>query len=197
MRRLLAAALVLLASPGTAGQDPEPDVEVPAAARPFVTKGTRALAFESADLNRDGRPDAILVVEAAQDDPESDGRPRTLLVLAGQPDGTFREAARNAKIVYCSRCGGMMGDPFQGVTAGPGRFTVQNAGGSGWRWGVSYRFDYSRRDDAWQLVRVEEDDFHASDAATPKRVVSTPPKHFGKIEIKDFDPENWKGQGPK
>ena len=194
----LAAALLLLASPGAAAQaPPAPHVDLPEAARPFVATGTRALAFEAADLNRDGRQDAVLVIEAEKDDPESDGRPRSLLILAGQPDGTYREAARNAKIVYCSRCGGMMGDPFEGVEVGTGTFTVTNAGGSSWRWGVSYRFDYSRRDGSWQLVRVKEDDYHASDAATSKTVVSTPPKHFGKIDIADFDPENWKGQGPR
>jgi hypothetical protein len=189
-----ALAALLLVSAIAGAQD---DLAIPDAAKPFVAAGTRPLAFEVADLNRDGRPDAILVLEAEKDDPESDGRPRTLLILAGQADGTFREAARNAKIVYCSRCGGMMGDPFNGVDVGPGTFTVTNAGGSSWRWGVSYRFNYSRRDDAWQLVRVQEDDYHASDAAKAKTIVSTPPKHFGKIDIAAFDPENWKNQGER
>ena len=175
----------------------EPDVEVPAAAKPFVAAGTRPLAFEQADLNRDGRQDAILVLETVKADPDGDGRSRTLLILVGQAEGTFREAKRNAKVVYCSACGGMMGDPFQGVSVGPGTFTVENAGGSSWRWGVGYRFNYSRRDDTWQLVRVEENDFHASEAAEAKTVVSTPPKHFGKIDIAAFDPGNWKDQGER
>ena len=189
------AAFLLTALGGTQ----RPEVDVPAAAKPFVAPRMRPLAFEVADLNRDGRPDAVLVLEPAlkPGDDEFEERPRPLLILVGQSDGTYREAARNAKVVYCSRCGGMMGDPFQGVTAGPGTFTVENAGGSSWRWGVSYRFNYSRRDDAWQLVRVREEDFHASDAATAKTVVSTPPKHFGKIDIADFDPGNWKHQGTR
>jgi hypothetical protein len=172
---------------------------VPAAAAPFVAAGTRPLAFEIADLNRDGRPDAILVLEPILkpgDDAFAE-RPRPLLVLVGQPDGTYREAARNAKIVYCSACGGVMGDPFQGVDAGAGTFTVHNAGGSSWRWGVEYTFNYSRRDDAWQLVRVTENTFHASDPKDPKETVSTPPKHFGKIDLAAFDPENWKNKGPR
>lgn len=189
-----ALATILLTASIAGAQD---GLAIPDAAKAFVAAGTRPLAFEVADLNRDGRPDAILVVEAEKDDPESDGRPRTLLILAGQADGTFREAARNATIVYCSECGGMMGDPFNGVDVGPGTFTVTNAGGSSWRWGVSYRFNYSRRDDAWQLVRVQEEDYHASEAPKGKTVVSTPPKHFGKIDIADFDPENWKNQGKR
>ena len=99
-----ALAAILLTSSIAGAQD---DLAIPDAAKAFVAAGTRPLAYEVADLNRDGRPDAILVVEAEKDDPESDGRPRTLLILAGhQADGTFREAARNAKIVYCSGAAG-------------------------------------------------------------------------------------------
>ena len=188
-------ALLLLSSIAGA-QD---DLAIPDAAKPFVAAGARPLAFEVADLNRDGRPDAILVLEPTLkpgDDAFAE-RPRQLLVLVGQPDGAYREARRNAKVVYCSSCGGAMGDPFQGVAAGPGTFTVHNAGGSSWRWGVEYTFNYSRRDDSWQLVRVAETNFHASDPKGPKETVSTPPKHFGKIDIAAFDPEHWKNQGPR
>lgn len=191
---ILVAAL--LGSPLAGGQD---DLEIPGSARRFVAAGNRPLAFETADLNRDGRSDAILVLEPILkpgDDPFAE-RPRLLLVLAGQPDGTYREAARNARLVYCSACGGVMGDPFQGVAAGPGTFTVHNAGGSSWRWGVEYTFNYSRRDDAWQLVRVTENTFHVSDPKGPTETVSTPPKHFGKIDLAAFDPEVWKNQGPR
>lgn len=175
------------------------DLTIPDAAKPFVAAGTRPLAFEVADLNRDGRPDAILVLEPTLkpgDDPLAE-HPRQLLVLVGQPDGAYTEARRNAKVVYCSACGGAMGDPFQGITAGPGTFTVQNAGGSSWRWGAEYTFNYSRRDDTWQLVRVVETTFHASDPKGSTETVSTPPKHFGKIDIATFDPENWENQGPR
>jgi hypothetical protein len=90
-----------------------------------------------------------------------------------------------------------MGDPFGGVTVGPGTFTVSNAGGTGWRWSSLYTFNYSRRDDTWQLVRVEEHGFHASEPGKGRTTVSTPPKDFGKIDIADFDPGNWEGQGPR
>ena len=194
IRSLLATTL--LAAPAAA-QD---DVEIPEAAKGFVAPGTRPIAYQAADLNRDGREDAILVLErqkAKADDPEIEDGQRPLLVLVRQADGSLREAARNAKVVYCRTCGGVMGDPFQGVVAGPGTFTVSLAGGSSWRWGVEYRFAYSRRDDQWQLVRVEETSFHASEAAEGKPTVSTPPKHFGKIDLASFDPENWKNQGPR
>jgi hypothetical protein len=198
--RLITVIVLLGAAPCAAvPHSPEDGVDVPGRATRFVEKGTRAIAFETADLNRDGRQDAILVIEPVlkPGDDEHAERPRQLLVLVGEADGSYREAKRNGKVVYCSACGGMMGDPFQGVDVGPGTFTVSNAGGSSWRWGVSYRFNYSRRDDTWQLVRVDDETFHAGDPAESKTVVSTPPKHFGKIDLADFDPENWKGQGAR
>jgi hypothetical protein len=196
--RLLLAAL--LASPGAAAQTNRyDDAAIPAAARPFVAADTRPITFERADLDRDGRQDAILVLEATRrrpDDEESDGFTRTLLVLVGQPDGTYREAARNDKVAYCTGCGGVMGDPFEGVAVKPGSFTVTNAGGSSWRWSVQYTFNYSRRDRAWQLVRIVSRSFNTNQPDLEEVKVSSPPKDFGKIDLTEFDPENWEGRGP-
>ena len=62
------------------------DLAIPDAAKPFVAAGTRPLAFEVADLNRDGRPDAILVLEPTlkPGDDEFAERPRPLLILVGR-----------------------------------------------------------------------------------------------------------------
>lgn len=195
MQAMLWIVVAALAAAGTQ----VPDVAVPAAAKPFVAPGTKPLAFETADLNRDGRPDAVLVLDPIVEpgDDQFAERPRQLLILVGDAEGSYRAAARNARIVYCAACGGVMGDPFQGVSAGPGTFTVHNAGGSSWRWGVEYTFTYSRRDTAWQLVKVVETNGHASDPKGPTETVSTPPKAFGKIDLASFDPENWKNQGPR
>jgi hypothetical protein len=200
MTRRILLAVWLVSSGAEAQTTRHDDVSIPAAARPFVAGETRPIAFETADLDRDGRPDALLVLEATTrqpDDEESDGFTRTLVVLLGQPDGTYREAARNAKVAYCTGCGGVMGDPFEGVEVKPGSFTVSNAGGSNRRWTHAYTFNYSRRDRTWQLVRVTSHAFHTSQPDLEEVKVSTPPKDFGKIAIADFDPENWEGEGPR
>ncbi len=90
-----------------------------------------------------------------------------------------------------------MGDPFQGIEAGPKTFTVSHYGGSAWRWSIAYKFNYSRKDNTWQLVKVEEGRYHTSDPDAGKSKTYTPPKSFGKIDIADFDPDNWKNQGAK
>ncbi len=46
-------------------------------------------------------------------------------------------------------------------------------------------------------MRVAETTFHASDPQGPQETISTPPKHFGKIDITAFDPEHGKNTGPR
>ena len=141
---------------------------MPAELQPFIEKGTRALAVESADLDRDGTRDYVLVLERidAKGEPvEAEEGQRPLLVIVRGADGTLRLAKRNDRVVLCSHCGGMMGDPFAGIEAKTGSITVSHYGGSAWRWSSEYRFDYSRIDSTWQLVRVTETNFHALDEA--------------------------------
>jgi hypothetical protein len=190
------AALAVLAGPAAA-EGPD-TIAVPAEVRPFVPPATRPIALERADLDGDGTADFVLVVERRtarpSDDAIEDGQ-RPLLVLTHRADGSLELAARNDKVVYCSTCGGMMGDPFQGVEAGPKTFTVSHMGGSAWRWTADYRFAWSRRDRTWELVRVTESSFHASAPDRVKTRIATPPRDFGKIALADFDPRKWRGQG--
>ena len=171
---------------------------LPPEVRPFVLPGTKAIGLERGDLNGDGRIDVVLVLELQKSRPGDDeireGQ-RPILILARQSDGTLVLAARNNAAAHCSTCGGVMGDPFMGIVVGSKTLTVSNYGGSGWRWSADYRFDYSRRDEAWQLVRVTESSFHASDPNTAKTTVRRPPKDFGKIGFADFDPKALQDRG--
>ena len=158
--------------------------------QPFVEKNTTVLAVERGDLNRDAREDAVLVLEPA--DPE---QPRPLLILVRNEKGRLRLAKRSAKAVGCRNCGGIMGDPFQGIHIEKNRFTVEHYGGSSWRWSANYTFAWSRRDQSWQLVRVEATSFHASEPDNVETTVHTPPKDFGLIDVTAFDPEDYLGKG--
>ena len=170
-------------------------VEVPVEVKPFVERGTKPIALESADLNGDGSKDYILVLERENPSKDENDLPknqRPLLILVRGADNKLTAAKRNESIVMCSQCGGMMGDPFMGVTVARNAFTVSHYGGSAWRWSVDYKFNYSRIDKTWQLVRIEEESFNANDPKkTQKRKVRTPPRHFGKIDIADFDPSKF------
>ena len=181
------------APPAAAAQDDE--LKVPAEVRPFVETGTKAIAVEAADLNGDGRGDFVLVLERenpAKDENDFPVNQRPLLILVRGEDGKLGEAKRNERVVMCSRCGGVFGDPFDGVVAGRNSFSVELYGGSNWRWKYSYQFNYSRVDKTWQLVRAEEISYHTSDPDKMKTRIFTPPKDYGKIDIADFDPEKYK-----
>lgn len=187
--KLLLPMLLLFAPLPLIAQD---DIEVPGELAPLFT-GRVIIAVEKGDLNRDGSEDVIVVSEAVAKegaDPYED-RPRRLSLFVRE-EGRLRLAKENEKVVYCAACGGVFGDPFNGITIKPGRFTVSHYGGSAWRWTADYSFAWSRRDRTWQLVRVESSSFHASDPDEQKTTVEKPPKDFGKIDLADFDPENYK-----
>ncbi|HEX8687771.1 MAG TPA: hypothetical protein VF736_08950 [Pyrinomonadaceae bacterium] len=193
--RTIFIALALLCAAQTASAVQAGELQVPAEVRPFVAEGTKAIALEAADLNGDGRGDFILVLEReapAKDANDFPVNQRPLLLLVRGEDGRLAAAKRNERLVMCSQCGGVFGDPFEGVEAGRNTFTVNFYGGSNWRWKYSYQFNYSRVDRTWQLVRVEEINYHTSDPDKMKRRVFTPPRDYGKVDIADFDPENYK-----
>jgi len=171
-------------------------VKIPAEVKPFVEQHTKPITLGSADLNGDGLKDYVLVLErenpTEKDEYDYPKNQRPLLILVRGTGNKLTEAKRNETIVMCSACGGMMGDPFTGVTVGKNTFTVNHSGGSAWRWSADYKFSYSRIDKTWQLVRIEKTSFHAADQnKTLKRHIMTPPKDFGKVDIADFDPSDY------
>ena len=169
--------------------------KLPAELGALVDAGTKPIWLSQADLDRDGDADYIMVLEAPSLDEQ-----RPLLILLREADGSLRLAKRNNRMVMCFECGGVMGDPFVGIEAKSGSFTVSHFGGSRERWGVGYRFDYSRRDKTWQLVEVTTLEFDAMNyegAKSEHESHFVPPKDFGKIDIAEFDPDDWKGRGER
>jgi hypothetical protein len=170
---------------------------VPAELAPLMPAQASLFELQATDLNGDGRPDMVFIVEWLPKAGEEDEGARTLFIALRQVDGTLKIAKRNDKVVYCRQCGGIWGDPYGSLIASNGRFSVNHFGGSNWRWSNSFEFAYSRRDATWQLVSVEEASFHTSRPEKAKLRRYKPPRDFGKIDITDFDPENFKGIGQK
>jgi hypothetical protein len=174
--------------------------KIPADVKPFIEQGTLPLALEAADLNGDGLKDRVLVLEKQKKtalEAEMEENQRPLLILIRESKGSLKLAKRNDKIVYCSSCGGVLGDPFQGIKASSKSFEVYLNGGSRERWSFEYRFNYSRKDNTWQLARVRETYYDTLKPNAETTEVYTPPKDYGKIDIADFDPDHWKGQGKR
>ncbi len=102
------------------------------------------------------------------------------------PAGTFKVVARNDNTVYCIDCGGMMGDPFQGITIKKGYFSVEHCGGSAWRWTRIITYKYSKAENYWFLYKDGSDNFHTSEPEKVECKIRTT-KNFGKIPFDKFD----------
>ena len=156
----------------------------------YIPKGFTALDTSSGDLNHDQYPDMILVLKENGEDSTSDviDHPtrRPLLVLIGHSGPGYKLAARNDNAVYCVDCGGVMGDPFTGVTVKNGYFSVEHYGGSGWRWTRIITFKYSPADNYWYLHKDGGDTYHVSDPNNAETKVKTT-KDFGKLPFDKFD----------
>jgi hypothetical protein len=174
-------------------------IDMPPELKRLVGKGESLLAYASADLNGDGLRDVVFIVEskAPSTKPQEEEGLRTLKIAVRSADGALKVVKQNGRVVYCRSCGGAFGDPFDSLEASGKRFTIHHYGGSGWRWANAYTFAYSKRESTWQLVRVEESSFHASDPDKMESKTHRPPRSFGKIDIVEFDPAKFLGVGPK
>lgn len=150
-----------------------------------IPSGSKLLDSKIGDLDGDGRPDALLVLDHSKGNEKlGEGSPRTIVVLVRDASGTLRRAAQNDKLVPCETCGGIVGDPYGYVRIENGRFTVAVGGGSRERWSDDYTFAYAGGD--WfvdQVLRSVSD----PDTGAEKQKTLTA-KEIGKVRFGDFDP---------
>jgi hypothetical protein len=170
---------------------------LPSQLQSFVEPGTRPIELELADLNGDGLPDFIVVLENLPTADEAHGLERVFLIIAGQPGGALRVVTRSDSAVRDDTCGGPLGDCFGGVDVKGSTFILSEGGGSNWRWNRVSTFKFSSRDKTWQLVRVVEQSWHLSNPSKIKRTVYVPPNDFGKIDISEYDPNDFLRKGSK
>jgi len=166
------------------------DVPVPAALKKFVPKGYQVLNITKGDLNLDAYPDVIMVLKKISEEETTNDvdhpEKRPLLILTGQPDKSYRLAARSENTVYCFKCGGIMGDPFSDITIKKGYFTVEHFGGSAWRWTRFVTYKYSSADKNWYLHKDGHESYHATEPEKGKTTTYTI-KDFGKVPFTQFD----------
>lgn len=117
------------------------------------------------DLNADGIADLAFVIE---ENKIGESAPQRLLLIAiGNKDDesyTLKVTADNA--ILRADEGGVMGDPFMGLSIDRGSLLISHYGGSSWRWDNTYRFRY--QNDGWYLIGATEDWFHTVSSADRK-----------------------------
>lgn len=152
--------------------------------RTFIPRGYTILGRASANINEDGRSDLVVALRNPYEHLNYDTI-RPLLLLLGNGQGGYRLAARNDSVVLCENCGGIHGDPFQGVSAGKGWFSVRHFGGSGWRWTRVITFGYNRHRQEFLLRSDGGYSWHI-DLPKVRNRFTNRPEDFGRITFTQF-----------
>ncbi len=119
----------------------------------FVPAGWKIIAQADGDLNKDGIPDAVLVLGEKAEEKEGadmENMKRILVIIFGTPSGGYKLSAASKEAVLCKACGGILGDPFVGVKIVRGAVVVEHYGGSRQRWGYIHRWRFQNGD--WFLI---------------------------------------------
>ncbi len=196
-RRLACGAALLAlagAAPARAAADEDnPSARrLPAALRALVPEGQEVLAWRRADLNLDGLPDVVFVLQprgTGAFDLERGDAARPLRVALADRRGRLRVVAGNDALVRCHNCGGTWPEPFDELSAERGRFTIRHYGGSRWRWSDSYRFDYDAKARAWFLSAVQAGADTPEDGHHVRTYVRG--RHFGSHRLQDLQPDDF------
>jgi hypothetical protein len=144
-------------------------IQVPPEVVRFVEPGTTAIALEKGDVNGDGKPDYLLVLERLGDDGQQ--KPddiRGLLVLVRQKTGELKLVTGNKTILGCAIMQGAGGSIT--VTPMGDGFDVEDHFGSGTVGGTKrFKFTYIKAEQTWVLVQVDEQSY-ADDQTPPEHI---------------------------
>lgn len=180
---ILLTALFISFQPVTAQQ--KDLAKPPAGSTAFIPKGYELLDYETGDLNGDGRSDVVLVLKHVNEDSMDMDEPdnaRPLMLLTRQANNKLTLAARNDELVMCKQCGGIFGDPYEGLTVGKNMLTINFYGGSAWRWSVEYQFKYDAAAKNWMLEKETNSYYHNADPDKIKTTVFSK-EELGKVPI--------------
>jgi hypothetical protein len=130
------------------------------AAQDFVPRGWKIEEQTEGDLNGDSRPDMALKLIEDLPEETADGalniRYRALLLLLKTENGKLHRAAAADRLLQCTGCGGMLGNPGGGViTIEKGVLVVSQLSGSRESTDLTQRFRYDPR--LKRFVMIGED----------------------------------------
>jgi len=175
---LLAASLTLHSQPPIT----PPEVD------PFIPTGYEALDYVAGDLNGDKKKDGILILKTTGEDSVMEEElPRPLIVLIRQADGKLKQILRNDKAIMCRHCGGVFGDPYEGIQVFDKGFSLSFYGGSSWRWGYNYEFVYRPVKKNWFLIKESQSNFHSGDPDGTMKDAVIDETELGETSLEKFN----------
>jgi hypothetical protein len=153
----------------------------------FEVNGMRILDSQVGDLNGDGRPDALIVLDPPSTSEEAgQGPSRTVLLAIRNAEGHLQVAVRSDKLVSCKRCGGVAGDPFGYARIDQDGFTLVTEGGSREHWWNRYAFKYASAKGDWMIEEVERGVADTIGGGAKKIILTR--KDLGEVRFEDFRP---------
>lgn len=149
-------------------------------------EGWEIMDTMTGDLNRDQFLDMLIVLKS-QFDTDPDSMPeRPLLVLIGNKDGGMTLAARNDNAVLCYHCGGIYGDPYDGLAIKNGYFSTEAYGGSSDRWTQIITFKYVEKEKTWYLHRDAGISYSVFDPDMTEKEWTNQKEDWGKVKFEDY-----------
>lgn len=150
--------------------------------------GWEVMDTMTGDLNRDQYLDMLIVLKS-EFDADVDSMPkRPLLLLTGNKTGDFTLAARNDNVVLCYHCGGVFGDPYDGLAIKNGYFSTEAYGGSSDRWTQIITFRYIEKEKTWYLHRDAGINYSIWDPEMKETDWYNNKDQWGKVKFVDYNP---------
>jgi hypothetical protein len=160
---------------------------LPEEARQFVLPGFEMLDYIPGDINNDGQPDALLVLKQKGEDSMDLDANRPLIILTRQANGKLGKAIQNDSAILCLRCGGVFGDPYEGISIEKNGFEISFYGGSSWRWYYHYTFSFDASKNNWYLSRQEEGYYHNTEIDETQKDATIEKEELGDISFASFN----------
>ncbi len=139
------------------------------------------------DLNRDQFTDLIIILQRENESENDSDVVRPLLIFTGNTGGGLDFRERNDHVVLCYHCGGVYGDPYDGLAIKNGYFSVEHYGGSSDRWTRIITFKYSEKGKTWILHRDAGISYSVWDPEKEEPETVSNQEHYGKMKFTEYN----------
>lgn len=110
-------------------------------------QGFKILDEKKGDLDNDGIPEKVIVYDTEK---ETDMGTERQLYIYKKNNAKWELWRKSVGAILPSQHGGMMGDPFEGISIDRNSIVVNHSGGSRQRWYYTHRFRF--QNDSFQLI---------------------------------------------
>ncbi len=125
----------------------------------FLPKYYTVLDTANSDFNNDGLIDVVIVAHYNNKTKDVLEEKNRAIIILQKTKAGFIQKVKTLNGMLCKSCGGLFGDPYQGISLKKNILTLNNYGGSSWRWSITYIFRYQKKD--WQLIGYRNISYHS------------------------------------